>query len=146
MKHFDSDDNEQWEDIVRRLGGTPDQAHTPPITETPEGYEASSAEDTSHGPRDYHLADEVVEDFQPPEPKPIASGNPRTVLSWFGVIGATVVWMVAALLSLTLPWWLAVATLVGFFGGGVSLFFLLPKSWTDRDPLDNDDYGGGAKL
>jgi hypothetical protein len=146
MKPLEPDEHEQWEDLVRRLGGTPEQAQTSPaIGSSDDGQESQPAE-APQGPRDYELAEETVEDFQPPEPKPIASGNPRTVLSWFGVIGAAVIWIIAGLLSWPLPWWLSTVTVVAFLGGAVSLFFLLPKSWAHRDPFDNDDYGDGAKL
>lgn len=139
-------ESEQWEDIVRRLGGTPDQARTPPTSESPTEDLTTPADTPMQGPRDYQLAEEIVEDFQPPNPKPIASGNPRTVLSWFGVIGAILFWILAALLSWPLPWWLTAATLAGFFGGALSLFFLLPKTWAHRERFEGDDFGGGARL
>lgn len=146
MKPIEPNDDEQWEDIVRRLGGTSDQAQTSPFNE-PEGPQpAGDPLPPLQGPRDYQLADEVVDDFHPADPKPIASGNPRTVLSWVAVAGSVMMWMLAALLSWSLPWWLSTATLLAFLGGGVSLFFLLPKTYADRDPFDDDGYGNGAKL
>lgn len=146
MKPLEPEEHEQWEDLVRRLGGTPDNTPPSPAADAPETSETPQPDEPAQGPRDYGLADEIVEDFQPPEPKPIASGNPRTVLSWFGVIAAAVLWIVAGLFSWPLPWWLSTASLLAFLSGGVSLFFLLPKSWAHRDPFDDDDYGDGAKL
>lgn len=145
MKPHEHDD-EQWEDIVRRLGGTQDQAQTRPSVDPLDQESDDQPALPLQGPRDYHATDEIVEDFTPPEPKPIASGNPRTVLSWLGVIGAAGIWILAALMSWPLPWWLSAVTITGFLGGALSLFFLLPKSWAHRDPYDNDDYGDGAKL
>lgn len=144
MKSPEPNEHEQWEDIVRRLGGTSDQAQTPPV----QDLETSSgaADPPLHGPRDYQLADEIVEDFRPPEPKAIASGNPRAVVSWVGVVGSVLIWIVAALLSTPMAWWLSTLTLLAFLGGALSLFFLLPKTWAHRDPFDEDDYGDGAKL
>lgn len=146
MKSSEPNDHQQWEDIVRRLGGTSDQAQTPSAPD----LDASSGDPQPgaplQGPRDYQLADEIVEDFRPPEPRSIASGNPRAVISWVGVVGAVLVWVLAALLSAPLPWWLSTTTLLAFLGGAVSLFFLLPKTWAHRDPFDEDDYGDGAKL
>lgn len=146
MSQREPSEHEQWEDIVQRLGGTPEQAQTPPSYESfPEdaGFRPGTS---GKGPRDYQLADEVVEDFEPPDPKPIASGNPRTILSWSGVVISAVVWIIAAIFSWQLPWWLTTVTILGFFGGTVSLFFLLPKSWAHRERFDGDDYGDGARL
>ncbi len=137
--------DEQWEDIVRRLGGSSDQANSEPVAEpahTPQPPDYW----TDAGPRDYAVAEEIVEDFQPPDPKPITTGHPRTVLSWTGVIGAVMIWLFAAFVSFPLPWWLTTATVVAFLAGAVSLFFLLPRTRTHHDPDDDDDYGDGAKL
>lgn len=146
MRPPEPNDNEQWEDLVRRLGGTSDQAQTPPTSERDTSHDAPHPIAPLQGPRDYQLADEEVEDYRPPEPKAIASGNPRTVLSWVGVVGSVIIWILAALLSAPLPWWLSTATLFAFLGGALSLFLLLPKTWAHRDPFDEDDYGDGAKL
>lgn len=146
MKPIEPNDDEQWEDIVRRLRDTSHQAQTPSFEETNEPPPADDSMLPLQGPRDYRLSDEVVEDFRPPDPKPIASGNPRTVLSWTGLAGSAMIWILAALLSWPLPWWLSTATLLAFLGGAASLFFLLPKSYADRDPFDDEDYGSGAKL
>src|SRR5699024_967650 len=71
--------------------------------------------------------------------------NPRTVLSWLGVISAAVLWIVAGMGGWQLPWWLNIASTLGFLAGAISLFFLLPKTWAHRDRFDDDDYGDGAK-
>lgn len=142
----DPSSDEQWEDIVRRLGGTQDQAQTEPVSESPPPSNPESASLPQAGPRDYTVADERIEDFQPPPPKPIANGNPRTVLSWTGVIVPITIWILAALLGLQLAWWISWVTILGFLAGAVSLFFLLPKSWAHRDPFDDDDFGDGAKV
>ena len=146
MQHNDSNHDEQWEDIVRRLGGPDGQTPFEPISEESPLPVSDSSPLPSAGPRDYTVAEEIVEDFRPPVPKPIASGNPRTVLSWSGVIGATVIWILAALLGWQLPWWMSWLTGLSLLAGAVSLFFLLPKTWAHRDPFDNDDYGDGAKV
>lgn len=143
--------DDQWEDIVRRLGGSAEQARVEPAFEESADKELpqSADEDQSFvgaGPRDYTLADEEVEDFQPPEPKPVSAGSPRTILSWFGVIGAAVLWILAGMGSWQLPWWLSIASTLGFLAGAMSLFFLLPKTWAHRERFDDDDYGNGAKI
>lgn len=146
MNRDDTNRDEQWEDLVRRLGGTEAQGQSEPASEEPPTSEAPQQPLPYPGPRDYTVADEIVEDFQPPEPKPVATGNPRTILSWTGVLGAVGLWILAALLSWPLPWWLSTATVLGFLAGAVSLFFLLPKTWAHRDFYDDDDYGDGAKV
>lgn len=149
MTRDDMNRDEEWEDIVRRLGGTEQQAQSKLASEDnepqlSEGFVSQSLPQA--GPRDYTLAEEEIEDFQPPEPNPFATGNPRTILSWSVVIGSVILWILAALGGWQLPWWLSVITLLGFFGGGLSLFFLLPKTWAHRGPSDDDDYGNGAKV
>lgn len=139
------DEDKAWQDLVRRLGGSPEQAQSEPTAEPPPGPDTSNPSSMS-GPRDYAPAEEIVEDFQPPEPRPIATGNPRTVLSWIGVIGAIAIWLLAALLGISLAWWMSTATLVAFLAGALSLFFQLPRTRDHRNPYDDDDYGNGAQL
>ncbi len=151
MNHGANNEDQQWEDIVRRLGGNENEAKAEPI------FEDSPADDTDQsletdqplqhfGPRDYTLAEEELEDFQPPEPQPVITGNPRSLLSWAGVIIATLLWLWTGLSGWTLPWWLLTASILSFLGGATSLFFLLPKTWAHRNPADDDDYGDGAKV
>lgn len=137
--------DEEWEDIVRRLGGDPEQGPSDPIVE-PSPIPQTPSLETGTGPRDYAVSEEVVEDFQPPEPRSIATGNPRTILSWTGVIGAVAIWLIAALLNIPLAWWLTTVTVVAFLGGALSLFFQLPQTRAHQNPYDDDDYGNGAKL
>lgn len=151
MHRDDMNRDEQWEDLVRRLGGTPEQAKAEPVSEEPVDSDAPYPESeaprfTGMGPRDYTLAEEEIDDFQPPEPKPVSTGNPRTILSWLGVFGAIFLWVLAGIGGWQLPWWLGIASTAGFLAGGISLFFLLPKTWAHRDPYDDDDFGGGAKV
>jgi len=146
MTSPDPDHEQQWEDLVRRLGGSPEEARAKPAQEPIQSVSPQQPAVPGQGPRDYSVADEIVEDFQPPQPRPMLAGSPRVVLSWLGILGALVIWIAAALLSWMLPWWITVLTVVSFLGGAISLFFLLPKSWAHRDPYDDDDYGHGAKL
>lgn len=139
------DEDKAWEDLVRRLGGSPEQAQSEPTAEPPHRADAPEPSST-RGPRDYTVAEEIVEDFQPPEPKPIATGNPRTVLSWIGVIGAIAIWLLAALLGIPLAWWMTTVTVVAFLAGALSLFFLLPRTREHRNPYNDGDYGDGAQL
>lgn len=139
------DEDKAWQDLVRRLGGSPEQAQSEPTVEPPPGP-APSKPSSMPGPRDYTVAEEILEDFQPPEPKPIATGNPRTVLSWIGVIGAMTIWLLAALLGIPLAWWTSAVTILVFLASALSLFFLLPRTRDHRNPDDDGDYGNGAQL
>lgn len=146
MQSNNSNQDDQWEDIVRRLGGTQDQAQSEPVHESSSEPDHEPTSWSPAGPRDYTVAEEFLEDFQPPSPRPITTGSPRTVLSWLGVIGPVTIWVLAALLGLPLAWWMSWTTILAFLAGAVSLFFLLPKSWAHRDPFDDDDFGDGAKI
>ena len=145
----------EWEDLVRRLGGNPQKAAGEPPGEEQYGTQHKDCYDwntedqypvNQPGPRDYVLAEEESVDFQPPDPKPVSASAPRTVLSWLGVTGAVVLWIVAGMASWQLPWWLSIASALGFLASATSLFFLLPKTWAHRDRFDDGDYGGGAKV
>src|SRR5690625_2687380 len=136
-----SNQDDQWEDIVRRLGGTQDQAQSEPVHESSSEPDHEPTSLSPAGPRDYTVAKEFLEDFQPPSPKPITTGSPRTVLSWLGVIGPVTIWVLAALLVLLLVWCMYWPTMLAIFAVAVSLFFLLPKSWAHREPFDDDDFG-----
>lgn len=143
--------DDQWEDIVRRLGGSPEQARAEPVFEESPDEVPPQTEDGDQtfvgaGPRDYTLADEEIEDFQPPEPNPVSASSPRTLLSWFGVIGAVILWISAGIGGWQLSWWLSIASTLSCFAGAISLFFLLPKTSAHRDRFDGDDYGNGAKV
>lgn len=150
MNRDDMNHDKQWEDIVRRLGGSEEQAKAEPAFEDPANTDPMGSNNDEQlrlpGPRDYTLAEEEDEDFLPPEPKPVSTANPRTLLSWLGVCGATVLWIVAGLGGWQLPWWLMVASTLSFIAGALSLFFLLPKTRDHRPPFDDDDFGDGAKV
>lgn len=151
MHPDDQHRDEQWEDLVRRLGGSPEQARAQPKQEEQSDIQSLSESPSEQfaggmGARDYTLSEEDVEDFQPPDPKPVTTGSPRTVLSWFGVIGAIFLWILAGISGWVLPWWLSTVSIVALLVGAISLFFLLPKTWAHRDRFDDDDFGNGAKV
>src|SRR5699024_11876844 len=100
-----SNQDDQWEDIVRRLGGTQDQAQSEPVHESSSEPDHEPTSWSPAGPRDYTVAEEFLEDFQPPSHRPITTGSPRTVLSWLGVIGPVSIWVIAAILGLHIAWW-----------------------------------------
>lgn len=151
MNRDTNNDDGGWEDIVRRLGGSEYEANAEPFFQEPPVGEFDQPAQTDQplryfGPRDYTPAEEDPEDFQPPEPQPVTTANPRSLLSWTGVIVATLVWLCAGLSGWALPWWLLSASILSFLASATSLFFLLPKTWAHRNPSDDGDYGDGAKL
>src|SRR5699024_486383 len=90
-----NDDDPQSKDIARRLGGNEDEANAEPIVEDSPDIDQPLKPDQPlqrFGPRDYVLAEQEPEDFQPPEPQSVITGNPRSLLSWTGVIIATLLW------------------------------------------------------
>lgn len=134
------DDDAQWRNIVLGLGGTEDQAgaeaaREQAVTNTPRQL----------GPRDYE-APEDSEDFIPPEPRAIASSNPRMVLSWLAIAGIPTILVLLGVMGVHITQWILFPAVIGIFAGLVSLFFLLPSSKTPRDLPDDDDFGNGAKI
>lgn len=83
-------------------------------------------------------APELEEHFIPPEPRPIATGNPLTVLAWIGAAGGPLLLVVFAIAWRTAPffaWFGAIAAAVA----GISyLWWSLPK--------ERDEYSNGAEL
>lgn len=138
-------DDGDWEDLVRRLGGTPEQAGTPPASEPYTPQEDLPMDHSLDGPRDYQVVEEDTA-FQPAPPKSLSTVSPRAILSWIGVVGSIAFWTITALFRVQVSVWLTLATIFMFIVGAVSLFFLLPKN---RDPYgssDDDDFGNGARL
>lgn len=151
MNHDANNNNQQWQDIVRRLGGSQEEAKAEPVSEDSPAnvFDLSLEIDPSlqpRGPRDYTLAEQEPENFHPPEPQPVMTSSPRSLLSWAGVLMATLLWLCTGFSGWVLPWWLFTASLLSFLGGATSLFFLLPKTWAHRNPVDDEDYGDGAKV
>src|SRR5699024_959883 len=106
VNHGANNDDQQWEDIVRRLGGNEDEAKAEPILEDSPDTDQPLKPDQPlqrSGPRDYALAAQEPESLQPPEPQSVSTGKPRSLLSWTGVIIATLLWLFAGLGGRTLP-------------------------------------------
>lgn len=87
------------------------------------------------GPRDYSLAEEPDEGFEPPEPEPLGSAEPVMVLAWLGAAGGPLVFLLLVLLWPSAPsaaWW---ATLVATLAGWGVVVWRLPRH------RDGDDDG-----
>lgn len=151
MSRDDMNHEEQWEDIVRRLGGSEAEAKSEPVFEEPSDtnpadHQKPQSASATPGPRDYTLPDAADDEFLPPDPKPVATGSPRTLLSWFSVLSAVTLWVLAGMGGWNLPWWLTIVSTMAFTAGAISLFFLLPKTREHQDPFDDEDYGNGARV
>lgn len=82
--------------------------------------------------------DELEEHFIPPEPRPLGTGNPLTVLAWIGAAGGPLLLVLFAIAWRSAPfisWFGAIA--VGIAG--------IAYLWWSL-PAERDDYGNGAQL
>ncbi|QCU77822.1 hypothetical protein E7744_06175 [Citricoccus sp. SGAir0253] len=159
----------RWREIVADLGplgtGTedPDAGAAPPHPSSspgpfPEAFPGpQGAPPGGRGPRDRPAGDgtgkagqddgledglDASDEFVPPEPPALGSGDPAVVLSLVGVAGAP-----AALLLLAILWpgapGIVLGVLVGaFVAGAVGLFLTLPR---DRD-REGPGNGDGAQV
>jgi hypothetical protein len=91
------------------------------------------ADAVGHGPRDYALAEEPDEVFEPPEPEPLDSADPLQLLGWAGAVGGPIALILVLVLWPTAPslvWLSAIGvTLVGW---GV-VIWRLPRSRKESD-------------
>ncbi|KAA9394438.1 hypothetical protein FCK90_06325 [Kocuria coralli] len=118
-------DERAWEEIVERLRGP---AHGPLGENGLEELEED-------GPRDYELAEDPDEDWQPPDPGDVTLGlSSGTMTAWGVLVLVPVVMVVLAFMMNGLPWWLWVPGLAVVISSIASLLRKLPE---DRD--DGDD-------
>lgn len=100
-------------------------APTVPDEDTPDGV--------GPGPRDYALAEEPDEEFEPPEPEPLGTADPLQLLGWAGAVGGPIALIVILVVwpSAPLLVWLtaAAATLAGW----AVVIWRLPRSREDPD-------------
>lgn len=153
-----------WADIVARwnaddpaVGAWPASEDTdddigprpsdPPVDHPEPRGDADAAEDWGTVPshvggdaaREAAMAepeDEDTEGYVPPEPPPLPRGDLFTVLSWTGVLGAPLFFLITALFWRTVPQILIVVAVAAFIAGFVALVLRMPDR---RDPDDHDD-------
>jgi hypothetical protein len=130
----DSDD-EAWRTIVENYG---DRVQLAPDEEPPAQAWATAATTAAldEGAVDPTYAEDR---FVPPAPPPLPHTTPDRYAAWAGVLGAPVMLVLALLVGVQLPTWLAGLMVVGFVGGFVYLVFQMPRG--PRDPGDD-----GARL
>ncbi len=91
---------------------------------------------TTPGPRDYALAPQDEEKFEPPEPGPLSGGDPLVTLAWVGVVSPVVLVLVYLML------WRGMPAVLLALGGVVFVLAIGTLVWrmpARRRPDDSDD-------
>lgn len=81
---------------------------------------------------------ELEDHFIPPEPRPIATGNPLTVLAWIGAAGGPLLLVVFAIAWRTAPFLAWFGAIVVGIAGMSYLWWGLPQ--------ERDEFNNGAQL
>jgi|GEM_PF-2128538 len=122
-----------------------EQQDTPPLTgasswRAPAGESRGLSEifDDSH--LGFASEDSEGEDFIPPDPPPVLSGDPLLTLAWFATLGGAAIWLVMAIIWTTAPGWMFWIGTASFLLGVAVLLWRLPDS---KDP---DDFDDGARV
>lgn len=130
-------DDEAWRAIVDNYGERADvevdrdldggaaepPAPTPPVAAERTWDEASIDSDWSQ------------DRFVPPPPPPIPATTKDRMLAWFGVFGSPTILLLALVLGIGLPSFIATLLALSFVGGFLYLVLLMPRG--PRDPDDN---------
>ncbi len=113
------------------LASTAQEATTGPIG--PLGPLGPPTGPASPGPRDWELAAQPDEHYQPPEPPPLPRGDLAGQLAWAGLLLGPAFLLFAALFWRDVgQLWIAVAA-AAFVGGFVALVVRLPATRGDDD-------------
>jgi hypothetical protein len=80
--------------------------------------------------------DDPEDRYVPPEAPPITSTDLASRLAWFGVLGAPLLLLIAALTLNRLPSLMVVGAVLGFVGGFATLVVRLPRDRDDNGPDD----------
>jgi hypothetical protein len=95
---------------------------------------------TAPGPRDYAVAPQDEEKFEPPEPGPLSGGDPLVTLAWVGVVSPVVLVLVYLMLWRGMP-----AVLLGL-GGVVFVLAIGTLVWRMPARRRPDDFDDGAVV
>ena len=151
-----SQDDAVWQDLVARLESAEaapdpqdkdmpgrDNPRTPdagnPSSAGPSGANVPSEsppEDASPlvGPRDYYAAEPEDDEFVPPEPAPLGTGEPLLVLAWCGAVGGPIALLLMAMFWRSAPFAAVVGLIVLIIAAGAYLISRLPG---ERDSGDD---------
>jgi hypothetical protein len=125
-------EDDAWRSIVENYGDRP------PVEPLPPEPEPEPAWYPTYDPDGADRADDP-DRFVPPTPPPIPHPPPVRFAAWLGLFGSPAVLLVALVLGISLPAWLAYG-LIGAFVGGFG-YLVLHMDHEPRDPGDN-----GARL
>lgn len=136
-------DDEAWRAIVENYGDRADigvnhdlEDGAPQPTDTtstaPEHAEMPAPRAWDEATID---SDWSQERFVPPPPPPVPATTKDRMLAWFGVFGSPTILLLALVLGISLPSFIATLLVVSFVGGFVYLVMLMPSG--PRDPDDN---------
>ncbi len=137
------DDDETWRAIVENYGDRADigvnrdsdeasAGPTEPAWATPEHPAEPAARTWDEASID---SDWSQERFVPPPPPPVPSTTKDRMMAWFGVFGSPTILLLALVLGIELPSFIATLLVVSFVVGFVYLVMLMPSG--PRDPDDN---------
>ena len=151
-----SQDDAVWQDLVARLESAeaaPDpQDKNFPGQDNPKPADAgnqpstglsgtslpaeSPAEDALPvaGLRDYYAAEPEDDEFVPPEPAPLGTGEPLLVLAWCGAVGGPLALLLMAMFWRSAPFAVVVGVIVMIIAAGAYLVSRLPG---ERDSGDD---------
>lgn len=120
------------------------QRTPPPIGNSPWRAPTGAPRELSDIFDDSHLGfaaeDDEGEEFVPPEPPPVLSGDPLLTLAWCATLGGAAIWLVMAIIWTTAPGWLFWIGAASFLLGLAVLLWRLPDS---KHP---DDFDDGARV
>ena len=131
MTGRDEGDDAAWRAIVENYGERPE-------LEEPEARPTAYAARHEPEPQpelEPELAEDPEDRFVPPEPPPLPQPPPARLAAWSGLFGAPAVLLVAVVLGIALPEWLAYALVAAFVGGFG--YLVLHMNHEPRDPWDN---------
>ena len=151
-----SQDDAVWQDLVARLESAeaaPDpQDKNTPGQDSPESADAGNQPATGlsgpnfpaesspeggvpvSGPRDYYATDPEDDEFVPPEPAPLGTGEPLLVLAWCGAVGGPLALLLMAMFWRSAPFAVVVGLIVMIIAAGTYLVSRLPG---ERDSGDD---------
>jgi hypothetical protein len=86
------------------------------------------------GPRDYYAPEPEDDEFVPPEPAPLGTGEPLLVLAWCGAVGGPLALLLMAMFWRSAPFAAVVGLIVIIIAAGAYLVSRLPG---ERDSGDD---------
>jgi hypothetical protein len=108
----------------------------PPAAEVPDpdgDAPSQPADAVGPGPRDYAVAEEPDEEFEPPEPEPLGTADPVQLLGWSGAVGGPIAIILVVVLWPSAPPLVWLTTIAVTLVGWALVIWRLPRSRKDPD-------------